>query len=57
MYNTAMGLGLALLCMIAHVFLSSASKKVIADLEAFSLKLENVLGEGPASGQGQGGQA
>ena len=50
MYNTAMGLGIALLCMVAHLLLSTASKKVVADLESFSLKLENLLGEG------QGGQ-
>jgi biopolymer transport protein ExbB len=50
MYNTAMGLGIALLCMVAHLLLSTASKKVVSDLESFSLKLENLLGEG------QGGQ-
>jgi biopolymer transport protein ExbB len=50
MYNTAMGLGIALVCMVAHLLLSTASKKVVADLESFSLKLENLLGEG------QGGQ-
>jgi len=57
LYNTAMGLGLALLCMAAHLLLSTASKKVVADLESFSLKLENVLGEGggAAGGQGQAG--
>lgn len=55
MYNTAYGLSLALLCMVAHLLLSSASKKVIADLESFSLKLENMLGEGPqAAGQAPG---
>jgi len=46
MYNTAMGLGIALLCMVAHLLLASASKRVVADLESFSLKLENLLGEG-----------
>jgi biopolymer transport protein ExbB len=50
MYNTAMGLGIALFCMVAHLLLSTASKKVVSDLESFSLKLENLLGEG------QGGQ-
>lgn len=50
MYNTAMGLGIALVCMVAHLLLSTASKKVVSDLESFSLKLENLLGEG------QGGQ-
>jgi biopolymer transport protein ExbB len=52
MYNTAMGLGIALVCMVGHLLLSSAQKKVVADLESFSLKLENLLGEG-ASGQSQ----
>ncbi len=45
MYNTAMGLSIALLCMLGHLLLASASKKVVADLESFSLKLENLLGE------------
>jgi len=52
MYNTAYGLSLALLCMVAHLLLSTASKKVVADLESFSLKLENMLGDsGESSGQ------
>jgi biopolymer transport protein ExbB/TolQ len=55
MYNTAMGLGIALLCMVAHLLLSTASKKVVADLESFSLKLENLLGEGGQAGQQQVG--
>jgi len=54
MYNTAYGLSLALVCMVAHLLLSTASKKVVADLESFSLKLENMLGDGQSSGQGQG---
>ena len=54
MYNTAMGLGIALLCMVAHLMLSTASKKVVSDLESFSLKLENLLGEG-VTGQQQAG--
>lgn len=45
MYNTAFGLGIALLCMIAHLVLSTASKRVMADLEGFSLKFENMLSE------------
>ncbi|HKE18287.1 MAG TPA: MotA/TolQ/ExbB proton channel family protein [Kofleriaceae bacterium] len=51
MYNTAMGLSIALLCMVAHLLLSSASKRVVADLESFSLKLENLLGEGAGPSQ------
>lgn len=56
MYNTAMGLGIAVLCMIAHLMLSSAGKKVIGDLEAFSLRLENMLAEGGLVGQAPTGQ-
>jgi biopolymer transport protein ExbB/TolQ len=55
MYNTAMGLGIALVCMVAHLMLSTASKKVVSDLESFSLKLENLLGEGAGGGQQQVG--
>lgn len=51
MYNTAMGLSIALLCMLAHLLLASASKRVVADLESFSLKLENLLGEGAGPSQ------
>ncbi len=49
MYNTAYGLSIALLCMLAHLLLSTASKRVIADLESFSLKFENMLGDGSSS--------
>lgn len=45
MYNTAYGIGIALICMVGHLLLSTASKRVIADLESFSLKLENLLGD------------
>jgi biopolymer transport protein ExbB/TolQ len=40
-----MGLGIAVTCIIAHAFLSSASKKQVGDLEGFALKLENLLAE------------
>lgn len=50
MYNTAFGLSIALICMVGHLLLSSASKKVISDLEAFSLRFENLLAEGAAGG-------
>ncbi len=53
MYNTAYGLSIALVCMIAHLLLSTASKKVIADLEAFSLRFENMLGEQHSGGGGR----
>ena len=52
MYNTAYGLGIALVCMIAHLMLSTASKRVMADLEGFSLKFENMLGDGKDGGKG-----
>jgi biopolymer transport protein ExbB/TolQ len=56
MYNTAFGLGIALLCMVAHLMLSAAMKKVISDLEAFALRFENLLAEGQA-GQARAGAA
>jgi biopolymer transport protein ExbB len=46
MYNTCFGLAIALLCMFGHLLLSTASKKVLSDLESFSLRLENMLAEG-----------
>ncbi len=49
MYNTAYGLSIALLCMVAHLLLSTAMKRVVSDLESFSLRLENMLGDGAAS--------
>jgi biopolymer transport protein ExbB/TolQ len=48
MYNTAFGLTIALICMVAHLVLSAAMKKVISDLEAFSLRFENLLADGGA---------
>lgn len=48
--NTAMGLGIAVTCIIAHAILSGFSKKHVADLEAFSLKLENLLAEAAGGG-------
>ncbi len=46
MGNTAVGLGIAVACMVAHVFLSAMSKKQVSELEGFAMKLENVLAEG-----------
>jgi biopolymer transport protein ExbB len=51
MYNTAFGLTIALICMVAHLVLSGAMKKVVADLEAFSLRFENLLADGGAAAQ------
>ena len=50
--NTAMGLGIAVTCIIAHAILGSMSKRQAADLEAFSLKLENLLAESAHSSGG-----
>ena len=49
MYNTAFGIAIALLCMVAHLLLSAQMKKVISDLEAFSLRFENLLADGGAA--------
>ncbi len=49
MNNTWMGLAIAVTCMIGHVFLNSASKKQQHELEAFSMKLENLLSEAQAT--------
>lgn len=52
MYNTAVGLFIALICMIGHLILSAASKRVVSDLETFNLRFENLLAEGAAAGTG-----
>src|SRR5688572_14085306 len=49
MYNTAYGIGIALICMLGHLLLSAQMKKVISDLEAFSLRFENLLADGGAA--------
>jgi biopolymer transport protein ExbB/TolQ len=49
MYNTAYGISIALICMIGHLLLSAQMKKVISDLEAFSLRFENLLADGGAA--------
>jgi biopolymer transport protein ExbB/TolQ len=56
MYNTAYGLGIALICMIAHLLISTAMKKVVADLEAFNLRFENLIAEGAVGSGGATGQ-
>jgi biopolymer transport protein ExbB len=43
MYNTALGLSIALLCMCAHLILSGQAKKIVTDLESTSAKLTNLL--------------
>ena len=48
MYNTAFGLSIALVCMLGHLLLSASMKKVVSDLEAFSMRFENLLADGAA---------
>jgi len=43
MYNTALGLGIAVICMVFHLILHSWSKKIKHDLERTTMKLENLL--------------
>ncbi len=43
MYNTAMGLGIAIICMLGHLFLSNMTKKIIDEIDQYSVKLENLL--------------
>jgi biopolymer transport protein ExbB/TolQ len=43
MTNTAFGLGIAVSCMIAHLILSTRSKKILHDLDSTQEKLFNLL--------------
>ena len=43
MYNTALGLGIAVLCMVAHLILHSMTKKQKQDMERATMKLENLI--------------
>lgn len=43
MNNTALGLSIAVTCMVGHLFLAGIAKKMQGDLDAFGLKLENCL--------------
>jgi biopolymer transport protein ExbB len=43
MYNTGFGLGIAVLCMIAHVLIHTRSKNIQHDMELSTMKLENLL--------------
>jgi biopolymer transport protein ExbB/TolQ len=43
MYNTALGLGIAVLCMIFHLILHGMSKRVKQDMERSTMKLENLI--------------
>jgi biopolymer transport protein ExbB len=43
MNNTALGLSIAVTCMVGHLFLSAIAKTQQGELDAFGLKLENCL--------------
>ena len=43
MNTTAFGLMVAIPCLLAHVFLSTTTKKILDDIEYSSVKLENLL--------------
>ena len=43
MYNTAFGLGIAVLCMIAHLILHQRAKNITHDLDATQERVFNLL--------------
>jgi biopolymer transport protein ExbB/TolQ len=43
MNTTAFGLMIAIPCLLAHVFLSTTTKKILDEIEYSSVKLENLL--------------
>lgn len=43
MNNTAFGLFIAVICIVGHLVISSKAKRIIEDVELYSLKLENLL--------------
>jgi biopolymer transport protein ExbB/TolQ len=43
MWNTALGLGIAVFCMVFHLILHSLAKKIKQDMELSTMKLENLL--------------
>ncbi len=43
MWNTALGLGIAVLCMICHLVIHGQVKRIRMDMERATMKLENLL--------------
>jgi len=43
MWNTALGLGIAVLCMIFHLIIHGMAKRIRTDMERATMKLENLL--------------
>ena len=56
MYTTAFGLIVAVPCLSAHIFLSNVTKKIIDEIDQYSVKLENLLISRGKSGASAGGQ-
>jgi len=54
MNTTAFGLIVAIPCIAAHVFLAGVSKKIITEIDQYSVKLENLLVSRLRSGGAQG---
>jgi biopolymer transport protein ExbB/TolQ len=45
MNNTWLGLVIAVACIVAHLTLSASAKKMVHEVESFSIKIENMLAE------------
>lgn len=43
MYNTALGLGIAVACMTAHLLINGQAKKIVEDIQTTAAKLTNLL--------------
>jgi biopolymer transport protein ExbB/TolQ len=43
MLNTFFGLSIAVTCIVGHLFLSNVTRKIIDELDQYSVKLENML--------------
>ena len=43
LYNTLLGLGVAVVCIFAHMLLSGMAKRIISDLDYYTSRLENLL--------------
>ena len=54
MNNTALGLGIAVTCMIGHLLLTNRAKAMVEEIEISALKLENMLAR---RGAGEAGEA
>ncbi len=56
MNNTAFGLGIAVTCIIAHLFLTAKAKGTIEEIELYAMKIENLLSR-RAAGEGAEAQS